>query len=126
MTIIAYPEHIEHVQKTAFDQFIKGDIPRGLFGDFIGTSSIFLADGEAWRAQRKLAKWAGHSLREVSRLSDESCSHVFKVGKVDEYSETVIVAELELLSRLLGSIADAEAFVDLQDVRIRRHREHPL
>eukprot|EP00262_Sarcandra_glabra_P012812 TRINITY_DN3382_c0_g1_i1.p1 TRINITY_DN3382_c0_g1~~TRINITY_DN3382_c0_g1_i1.p1 ORF type:complete len:194 (-),score=3.93 TRINITY_DN3382_c0_g1_i1:178-693(-) len=50
------PRNIEHVLKTNFDSYSKGqynyDIASDLFGD-----GIFAVDGDKWRLQRKLASF---------------------------------------------------------------------
>ena len=48
------PRNIEHVLKTSFNKYPKGDNTPEITADLFG-EGIFLADGEAWRHQRKLA-----------------------------------------------------------------------
>ena len=52
--ITASPANVEHVLRTSFDNYPKGPRFSSLLHDFLGRG-IFTADGEAWRAQRKVA-----------------------------------------------------------------------
>ncbi|KAG2553711.1 hypothetical protein PVAP13_9KG542300 [Panicum virgatum] len=52
--ITANPAHVEHFLRGSFDNYPKGPRFASLLHDFIGRG-IFNADGEAWRAQRKVA-----------------------------------------------------------------------
>ncbi|WCJ34516.1 cytochrome P450 family 94 subfamily D polypeptide 2 [Euphorbia peplus] len=54
--ITASPEIIEHVLKTNFDNYPKGDRFVMLLHDFLG-AGIFNSDGEMWRRQRKTASY---------------------------------------------------------------------
>ncbi|KAF9577444.1 hypothetical protein BGW38_007339, partial [Lunasporangiospora selenospora] len=48
------PEMMEHILKTRFDNYIKGDICRAIGGDVLG-KGIFISDQEQWRFHRKTA-----------------------------------------------------------------------
>lgn len=67
--LTADPRNVEHMLKTRFDNYSKGDITHENLGDLLG-HGIFAADGERWKKQRKLA-----SLEFSARvLRDFSCS----------------------------------------------------
>ncbi|KAL9273018.1 Cytochrome P450 94C1-like protein [Drosera capensis] len=53
-TITANPANVEHILKTNFDNYPKGSPFSAILGDFLGRG-IFVADGENWRFQRKIA-----------------------------------------------------------------------
>lgn len=46
------PVNIEHILKTRFDNYVKGDVVRIPFWDFVG-DGIFGVDGSLWYSQRK-------------------------------------------------------------------------
>ncbi|KAG0200730.1 hypothetical protein BGX28_006299, partial [Mortierella sp. GBA30] len=48
------PEMIEHVLKTNFWNYVKGDILRDTLGDIMGRT-FFVLEGEEWKFQRKIA-----------------------------------------------------------------------
>ena len=50
------PRNIEHVLKTSFDKYSKGENSREIMADLFG-KGIFLSDGEEWRHQKKLASY---------------------------------------------------------------------
>ncbi|KAG0587648.1 hypothetical protein KC19_2G180400 [Ceratodon purpureus] len=58
-------ENVEHVLKTRFENYPKGDFMGELLGDFLG-KGIFNVDGDLWKLQRKLAshEFTSRSLRE--------------------------------------------------------------
>ncbi|PON40898.1 Cytochrome P450, E-class, group I [Trema orientale] len=70
----ADPRNVEHVVKSGFGKFSKGDRSREIMADLFGRG-IFLADGEDWKQQRKLASFE-FSTRV---LRDFSCS-VFRTN----------------------------------------------
>ncbi|BFG33032.1 hypothetical protein CerSpe_193060 [Prunus speciosa] len=55
--ITANPSNVEHMLKTNFDNYPKGDRFISLIDDFLG-HGIFNADGELWKVQRKTASYA--------------------------------------------------------------------
>ncbi|KAL6004724.1 hypothetical protein ACLOJK_005279 [Asimina triloba] len=70
------PRNIEHVLKTCFDDYNKGEHNCGILRDLFG-DGIFTSDGDGWRQQRKLA-----SFEFFTRvLRDFSC-HVFRKNAV--------------------------------------------
>lgn len=52
--VVHTPETIEDVEKTHFSNFEKGERQVFVLGDMLGRG-IFLADGESWASQRKVA-----------------------------------------------------------------------
>ncbi|KAF9916317.1 hypothetical protein BX616_004069 [Lobosporangium transversale] len=52
--IINRPELMEHILKTNFDNYVKGNIFRWLLSDVLG-NGIFVTDGDEWRLHRKTA-----------------------------------------------------------------------
>ncbi|XP_021863917.1 cytochrome P450 CYP94D108-like [Spinacia oleracea] len=54
--ITAYPPNVEHILKTRFENYPKGDHSISLLHDFLGTG-IFNADNHLWRLQRKTASF---------------------------------------------------------------------
>ncbi|GMN52712.1 hypothetical protein TIFTF001_021857 [Ficus carica] len=50
------PRNIEHVLKTSFDKYSKGENSREIMADLFG-KGIFLSDGKEWRHQKKLASF---------------------------------------------------------------------
>lgn len=54
--VTSNPANVEHVLKTNFDNYPKGQRFRFLFHDFLGRG-IFNADGELWKMQRKVTTY---------------------------------------------------------------------
>ncbi|GJJ74892.1 hypothetical protein EMPS_07250 [Entomortierella parvispora] len=52
--LINNPEHMEHIFKTNFENYVKGNVFRWQLKDILGRG-IFVADGEEWRFHRKTA-----------------------------------------------------------------------
>lgn len=63
------PRNVEHVLKTSFDRYTKGEYNQEIIRDLFG-EGIFSVDGDKWRQQRKLASFE-FSTRV---LRDFSCS----------------------------------------------------
>ncbi|KAH0924945.1 hypothetical protein HID58_017201, partial [Brassica napus] len=76
--LTADPRNVEHVLKTRFDNYTKGQNNRENLGDLLG-HGIFAVDGEKWKQQRKLASFE-FSARV---LRDFSCS-VFRTNAVKD------------------------------------------
>ncbi|XP_020102174.1 cytochrome P450 94B3-like [Ananas comosus] len=96
--ITANPSHIEHVLKTNFDNYPKGERSIAILEDFLGCG-IFNSDGEQWRWQRKAAS--------------------FEFNKKSLRNFVVDAVQSEILHRLLPLLDNTEknkAAVDLQDV----------
>ncbi|KAJ9680892.1 hypothetical protein PVL29_020023 [Vitis rotundifolia] len=107
--------NIEHVLKTNFANYSKGQHNRDIFMDLFG-EGIFAVDGGAWRHQRKLASFE-FSTRV---LRDFSCA-VFRTnaaklaGKVKEFSDAGRVFDVQdiLMKCTLDSIFKVGFGVDL-------------
>eukprot|EP01018_Ginkgo_biloba_P010602 Gb_06661 [translate_table: standard] len=54
--VTANPVNVEHILKTRFDNYPKGDFFTGLLEDLLGRG-IFNADGEIWKMQRRIASY---------------------------------------------------------------------
>ncbi|ONL95350.1 Cytochrome P450 94A1 [Zea mays] len=95
--ITASPANVEHVLRTNFDNYPKGPVFASLLHDFLGRG-IFNADGEAWRAQRKVA------------------SHEFSTRSLRAFVARCVHAELHgRLLPLLRRAAASGSPLDLQD-----------
>ncbi|GKU99535.1 hypothetical protein SLEP1_g12373 [Rubroshorea leprosula] len=99
-TYIADPANVEHVLKTNFANYPKGETYHSYMEVLLG-DGIFNVDGEMWRKQRKTAsfEFASKNLRDFSTV-------VFK-----EYS-------LKLLS-ILSQVSFSNQEVDMQDLLMR-------
>ncbi|KAK4411312.1 cytochrome [Sesamum angolense] len=91
------PRNIEHILKTNFSNYSKGQYNQDILTDLFG-QGIFIVDGEKWRQQRKLASFE-FSMRV---LRDFSCS-VFRknaaklVGTIYEFSKNNQVFDIQAL-----------------------------
>ncbi|CAL4929871.1 unnamed protein product [Urochloa decumbens] len=96
--ITANPANVEHFLRGSFDNYPKGPKFASLLHDFLG-HGIFNADGEAWRAQRKVA------------------SHEFNTRSLRAFVARCVHAELHgrLLPLLRRAAASGDG-IDLQDV----------
>lgn len=92
------PDNVEYILKTRFGNFPKGKPFTDILGDFLG-KGIFNADGDLWRAQRKLAchQFSVRSLRN------------FAVGTLRDGVETKLIPVLERL-------AEEDRVIDLQEL----------
>lgn len=68
--------NIEHILKSSFDKYAKGQYLQGITNDMLG-KGIFVVDGAHWRQQRKLASYE-FSTR---MLRDFSCN-IFRKNAV--------------------------------------------
>ncbi|KAJ3702886.1 hypothetical protein LUZ61_006591 [Rhynchospora tenuis] len=96
--ITANPANVEHILRTRFDNYPKGEMFLTTLHDFLGTG-IFNADGDTWRVQRKTAS--------------------FEFNTRSLRSFVVRCVHQEIQTRLLPLLARASAMgqvVDLQDV----------
>ncbi|XP_071699134.1 cytochrome P450 CYP94D108-like [Rutidosis leptorrhynchoides] len=96
--ITANPANVEHILKTNFDNYPKGARLISLLDDFLGRG-IFNAEGESWRAQRKIA------------------SYEFNTRSLKNF--VMETAAVELHNRfipVLAKNADLNRVVDLQDL----------
>ncbi|XP_009604998.1 cytochrome P450 94B3-like [Nicotiana tomentosiformis] len=96
--ITANANNVEHILKTNFINYPKGQPFTEILGDFLGMG-IFNVDGERWNTQRKLAshEFSTKSLRE------------FVVKTLEEVVETRLIP-------LLDQAAKSTKVLDLQDV----------
>lgn len=101
ITVINRPEYIQYVQKTNFENFNKGKMFSSAFADVLGLHGIFVADGEPWKKQRKMA------------------SHIFSVGNFRTHVQSTIQGDLETMRTLFNRSADMGVAVDLPDVFFR-------
>ncbi|XP_062178420.1 cytochrome P450 704C1-like [Phragmites australis] len=94
------PAVIEHVLKTSFSKYSKGDfnirIMKDLFGD-----GIFATDGEKWRHQRKLA------------------SHVFSTKVLREFSSVVFRTNATKLADKISSAAANRTTINMQELLMK-------
>ncbi|XP_049369415.1 cytochrome P450 704B1 isoform X2 [Solanum verrucosum] len=68
-TYIAHPTNVEHVLKTNFDNYPKGEVYHSYMEVLLG-DGIFNVDGELWRKQRKTAsfEFASKNLRDFNTV----------------------------------------------------------
>ncbi|XP_056158374.1 cytochrome P450 CYP94D108 [Syzygium oleosum] len=98
--ITANPAVVEHVLRSRFENYPKGDKLIALLGDFLG-KGIFNSDGELWRVQRKTA------------------SYEFNTRSLRQFVMRSVTVEIETrLVPILSRAAAEEAgrALDLQDV----------
>lgn len=82
--LINRPEYLNFVQKVEFEHFVKGFNFLNNFSDLLGSHGIFVADGDVWKKQRKMA------------------SHIFSVGNFKVSPGDPIVAPKMSLALLKG------------------------
>lgn len=95
------PANLEHILKTNFDNYPKGETTREILFPFLG-DGIFNADHESWKSQRKLA-------------SVEFSTKSLRLFLVE-------VVEKETLDRLLPLLSSARSegkAIDIQDLMMR-------
>ncbi|XP_078165129.1 cytochrome P450 CYP94D108-like [Carex rostrata] len=96
--LTANPANVEHILRTHFDNYPKGERFSSVLHDFLGTG-IFNADGETWHVQRKTASFEFNT--RTLRSFVVQCVHQ------------------EIQTRLLPLLARASAtsqVIDIQDV----------
>ncbi|XP_042488957.1 cytochrome P450 94A2-like [Macadamia integrifolia] len=96
--ITTNPSNVEHILKTQFYKYPKGEFFRDTLLDFLG-DGIFNADADTWKFQRQMS------------------SHEFSTRSLRKFIETVV--EDELSGRLLPLLSSASAnntVFDLQDI----------
>lgn len=95
--LISDPKDIEHVLKTNFENYQRGqdlnNALRGLLGE-----GIFNADGQSWFVQRKVA------------------SQIFNVRNFRDYFSNVFREEAHLMLKILKQVAEKEQTIDLCDL----------
>ncbi|XP_037419662.1 cytochrome P450 704B1-like [Triticum dicoccoides] len=108
-TYIADPVNVEHVLKTNFNNYPKGEVYRSYMDVLLG-DGIFNADGELWRKQRKTAsfEFASKNLRDFSTIvfreySLKLCSilsQACKAGKVVDMQELYMRMTLDSICKV--------------------------
>ncbi|KAJ1298612.1 hypothetical protein BS78_01G467400 [Paspalum vaginatum] len=108
-TYIADPVNVEHVLKTNFTNYPKGDVYRSYMDVLLG-DGIFNADGELWRKQRKTAsfEFASKNLRDFSAIVfreyslklSSILSQAFKEGKVVDMQELYMRMTLDSICKV--------------------------
>ncbi|XP_057964528.1 cytochrome P450 94A1-like [Malania oleifera] len=94
----ANPSNVQHILKTHFHLYQKGDFSRNTLQDFLG-DGIFNADGETWKFQRQVS------------------SHEFNTKSLRNFIENVVDAELsERLLPILSAAAKNKTVLDFQDI----------
>ncbi|KAF9952260.1 hypothetical protein BGZ70_000668 [Mortierella alpina] len=88
------PKIIEHVLKTNFPNYIKGEMLTSLLEDIIG-KGFFLADGVEWRVLRKLIV------------------QIFNIKAFREFTSDVFVIQGKKVIDYLGKAADEGFIVDI-------------
>ncbi|OAQ30752.1 cytochrome P450 [Linnemannia elongata AG-77] len=94
--ILNRPEFMEHIFKTNFDNYVKGDMFRWNLTDILGRG-IFVADREEWRFHRKTA------------------SNIFTTKLYRSLVEGAFKSSAEDFSTVLDSAISDHKPVDLQD-----------
>ncbi|CAL5432797.1 unnamed protein product [Camellia sinensis] len=94
----ANPSNVQHILKSHFHIYQKGDMARTLIWDLLG-DGIFNVDGESWKFQRQVA------------------SHEFNTKSLRKFIETVVDKELsDRLTPTFSAAAVNKNVLDLQDI----------
>ncbi|KAI3909038.1 hypothetical protein MKX01_025006 [Papaver californicum] len=103
---MADPANVEHILKTNFNNYPKGEDFRTCMKELLG-DGIFNADGEMWRQQRKTAsfEFASRNLRNFSTIVFRDCALILSdiLQKASLHNKQVDMQEL-LLRMNLDSI----------------------
>ena len=92
------PSNVQHILKTHFHNYHKGQFFRIILSDFLG-GGIFNADGDNWKFQRQVS------------------SHEFNTKSLRKFIETVVDAELsDRLIPILSMAAANNSVLDFQDI----------
>ncbi|RVX20809.1 Cytochrome P450 94A1 [Vitis vinifera] len=92
------PSNVQHILKTHFHNYHKGQFFRIILSDFLG-GGIFNADGDNWKFQRQVS------------------SHEFNTKSLRKFIETVVDAELsDRLIPILSTAAANNSVLDFQDI----------
>eukprot|EP01117_Protostelium_nocturnum_P019304 TRINITY_DN8338_c0_g1_i1.p1 TRINITY_DN8338_c0_g1~~TRINITY_DN8338_c0_g1_i1.p1 ORF type:complete len:513 (-),score=140.07 TRINITY_DN8338_c0_g1_i1:135-1673(-) len=94
---VSRPEWVEHVQKTNFDNYVKGKPTTIIVKDFLGTG-IFGVDGDLWNIQRKTSV------------------HIFTANSFRGIISTSITDHLEIFKRILENYCDSGKSVALNEL----------
>ncbi len=101
MYMTANPENVEYILKTNFENYQKGFLMTRNLSNLLG-DGIFVANGEKWKLQRKVA------------------SHEFASNSLRNFMHGTVQAELnDRLIPLLTKICSVGASIDLQDLFMR-------
>ncbi|XP_057964531.1 cytochrome P450 94A1-like [Malania oleifera] len=96
--LTANPSNVQHILKTHFHLYQKGDYFRNTLRDFLG-DGIFNADGETWKFQRQVS------------------SHEFNTKSLRNFIENVVDVELsDRLLPILSAAAKNKTVLDFQDI----------
>jgi cytochrome P450 len=96
--LTANPAVVQHILKTHFHNYGKGDNFHRTFEDFLG-QGIFNVDGKPWKLQRQVA------------------SHEFNTKSLRKFVEIVVDTELsDRLIPILSSAAATGIVIDFQDI----------
>ncbi|MBW0489632.1 hypothetical protein O181_029347 [Austropuccinia psidii MF-1] len=93
---VSKPEWIEHIQKTNFDNYVKGSMFQNIMADVFG-NGIFVSDGPTWKKTR------------------HATSTIFNVNTFKTVMEPSIHRTLDSLVQSLHGAAQANQAVDLCD-----------
>ncbi|XP_027095390.2 cytochrome P450 94A2-like [Coffea arabica] len=98
LVLTANPSTVQHILKSHFHVYGKGDVFRTTLSDFLG-EGIFNTDGANWKFQRQVS------------------SHEFNTRSLRKFVETVVDTELsERLVPILAAAADNKTVLDFQDI----------
>ncbi|CAK9872655.1 unnamed protein product, partial [Sphagnum jensenii] len=101
MYMTANPENVEYILKTNFENYQKGFLMTCNLSNLLG-DGIFVANGEKWKLQRKVA------------------SHEFTSNSLRNFMHGTVQAELNnRLIPLLAKFCSVGASIDLQDLFMR-------
>ncbi|KAK6128228.1 hypothetical protein DH2020_038032 [Rehmannia glutinosa] len=94
----ANPANVEHILKSHFHNYDKGDLFRNNLRDFLG-DGIFNTDGEKWKFQRQVS------------------SHEFNTKSLRKFVEQVVDSEIsDRLIPILENAAENKTVLDFQDI----------
>nr|UHB15506.1 cytochrome P450 [Paris polyphylla] len=91
------PANIEHILKTNFSKYVKGEPHSSVLMDLLG-EGIFAVDGEKWQHQRKLA------------------SYEFSTRILRGYSSVVFRSNAAKLAMKIAGSASTGAVIDMQEL----------
>ncbi|KAM7501432.1 hypothetical protein LguiB_000336 [Lonicera macranthoides] len=96
--LTANPANVQHILKSRFDIYQKGDGFRRTLSDLLG-NGIFNADGQVWKFQRQVS------------------SHEFNTKSLRNFVENVVDTELnQRLIPILAAAASNQTVLDFQDI----------
>ncbi|KAK6918487.1 Cytochrome P450 [Dillenia turbinata] len=94
------PRNIEHMLKTKFDMYTKGQYNQDIASDLFG-QGIFNVDTDKWRQQRKLA------------------SFEFSTRVLRDFSCSVFRKNAAKLAGIVSKLSDSDCMFDVQDLLMR-------